>query len=91
MDAATVKNFFSEVFRRHTEDEAEEIVVCGAPGTIPDPETLSSACPKPWLYSRVFLFFLLVTALLFAANVLINGGSSGMSWPLVRSGCPSRY
>ena len=77
MDMGSVKGFFSEVFRRHTEDEAEEIVVCGAPGTIPDPETLSSACPRPWLYSRVFLFFLLVTALLFAANVLINRGQFG--------------
>lgn len=77
MDMGSVKAFFSEVFRRHTEDDAEEIVICGAPGTIPDPETLSSACPKPWLYSRVFLFFLLVTALLFAANVLINRGQFG--------------
>lgn len=74
---SSIKEFFSEVFKRHTEDDAEEIVVCGAPGTIPDPETLSSACPKPWLYSRVFLFFLLVTVLLFAANVLINRGHFG--------------
>lgn len=77
MDMGSVKEFFSEVFKTHTEDDAEEIVVCGAPGTIPDTETLSSACPKPWLYSRVFLFFLLVTVLLFAANVLINAGQFG--------------
>lgn len=77
MGIGSVRAFFSEVFRRHTEDDAEKIVICGAPGTIPDPETLSSACPKPWLYSRVFLFFLLVTALLFAANVLINQGQFG--------------
>lgn len=74
---SSIKEFFSEVFKTHTEDDAEGIVVCGAPGTIPDPETLSSACPQPWLYSRVFLFFLLVTALLFAANVLINRGQFG--------------
>lgn len=77
MDMGSVKDFFSEVFKTHTEDDAEEIVVCGAPGTIPDPATLSSACPRPWLYSRVFLFFLLVTVLLFAANVLINEGQFG--------------
>ena len=77
MDMGSLKEFFSEVFKTHTEDDAEEIVVCGAPGTIPDPETLSSACPRPWLYSRVFLFFLLVTALLFAANVLVNRGQFG--------------
>lgn len=77
MDMGSVKGFFSEVFKGHTEDEAEEIVICGAPGTIPDPATLSSACPRPWLYSRVFLFFLLVTVLLFAANVFINRGQFG--------------
>ena len=77
MDMGSVKSFFSEVFKTHSEDDAEAIVVCGAPGTIPDPATLSSACPKPWLYSRVFLFFLLVTVLLFAANVLINTGQFG--------------
>ncbi len=68
------KAFFSEVFKRHTEDDAEQIVIVGAPGTIPDPETLSSECPRPWLYTRVLAFFLLTTALLFLANVLTNSG-----------------
>jgi RsiW-degrading membrane proteinase PrsW (M82 family) len=89
MDMGSVKEFFSEVFKRHTEDDAEEIVVCGAPGTIPDPATLSSACPKPWLYSRVFLFFLLVTVLLFAANVLINEGQFGNVLVVGAFGMPS--
>lgn len=89
MDMGSVKEFFSEVFKWHTEDDAEEIVVCGAPGTIPDPATLSSACPKPWLYSRVFLFFLLVTVLLFAANVLINEGQFGNVLVVGAFGMPS--
>ena len=61
----TVRNFFSEVFKRHTEDDAEQVVIVGAIGTIPDPDTLTSECPRPWLYTRVFMFFMLVTALLF--------------------------
>ena len=28
--------FFSEVFKRHTEDDAEQVVIVGAIGTIPD-------------------------------------------------------
>ena len=68
------KLFFSEVFKRHAEDDAEQIVIAGAIGTIPDPETLTSECPRPWLYTRVFAFFLLTTALLFVANVLTNPG-----------------
>lgn len=71
---SAVKRFFSEVFKRHTEDDAEQVVIVGAIGTIPDPDTLTSECPRPWLYSRVFMFFFLVTALLFVANVLTNPG-----------------
>ena len=66
--------FFSEVFKRHTEDDAEQVVIVGAIGTIPDPATLTSECPRPWLYTRVLAFFLLTTALLFVANVLTNFG-----------------
>lgn len=69
-----VKLFFSEVFKRHKEDDAEAVVIVGAPGTIPDPTSLSSDCPRPWLYSRVLLFFLLTTTLLFLANTLTNPG-----------------
>ena len=69
-----LRDFFSEVFKRHTEDDAEQVVIVGAIGTIPDPDTLTSECPRPWLYTRVFIFFVLVTALLFAANVLANTG-----------------
>lgn len=69
-----IKRFFSEVFKRHTEDDAEQVVIVGAIGTIPDPETLTSECPRPWLYTRVFAFFLLTTMLLFIANVLTNPG-----------------
>ena len=69
-----VRNFFSEAFKRHTEDDAEQVVIVGAIGTIPDPNTLTSECPRPWLYTRVLAFFLLTTALLFVANVLTNPG-----------------
>ena len=67
--------FFSEVARKHTEDDAEKVVICGAPGTIPDPATLSSECPRPWLYTRVLAFFALVTALLFLATAMLNRGA----------------
>ena len=69
-----VRNFFSEVFKHHTEDDAEQVVIVGAVGTIPDPDTLTSECPRPWLYTRVLLFFVLTTGLLFIANMLTNPG-----------------
>ena len=81
----TVRNFFSEVFKRHTEDDAEQVVIVGAIGTIPNPDTLTSQCPRPWLYTRVFMFFMLVMALLFVPNMLTNSGqvskpNRGQSW-----------
>ncbi len=57
------KDFFTGVFQRHTRDEAEKIFICGTAETTPDPASISSEWPHPWLYSRVILVF---SAALFA-------------------------
>lgn len=59
------KYLFSGVFTRHTLDEAESIFICGTKTTTPDPETISSTWPKPWLYSRVFMGMIVVFLLLY--------------------------
>ena len=68
--AVSVRTFFSEVFRRHAEEDAERIFVVGAAETTPDPATLAPECPRPWLYTRVLAFFLATTALLFFAHTM---------------------
>lgn len=49
------KDFFSNVFVKHTQDEADEIFICGTASTTPRQEAISTEWPKPWLYSRVAL------------------------------------
>lgn len=55
---------FSDIFKEHTNEEAEKIFTCGTSFTTPDPSTLSSDFPKPWLYARIFLGMFITFVLL---------------------------
>ena len=52
------RDLFSSVFKKHTANESEEIFISGTTKTTPDERSISSTWPKPWLFSRVFLMFL---------------------------------
>ena len=54
------KDFFVEVFKKHSAEEAEELFMCGTPSTTPPLDKVSTAWPRPWLWSRV-LVVLIVT------------------------------
>ena len=58
------KNLFSDVFKPHSTDEAEEIFICGTKNTTPPLSSVSSTWPNPWLYSRIFVIFAIVFVLL---------------------------
>ncbi len=63
---------FTDVFKSHTTEEAEEIFICGTKTTTPDPRTVSRAWPRPWLYSRIFITFLIAFALLWVCVDLLS-------------------
>ena len=48
---------FTDVFKPHTTEEAEEIFICGTKTTTPNMCSISKDWPRPWLYSRVLLMF----------------------------------
>ncbi len=52
-----LRDLFSDVAHHHTTDESEEIFTCGTKTTTPKLSEISTAWPKPWLYTRVFLLF----------------------------------
>ena len=52
----------SEVFRRHTVEEREELFISGTKKTTPAPENMTADWPHPWLFARIFLMFLVVFA-----------------------------
>ncbi len=58
------KILFSDVFKHHTTEEAEEIFICGTSGTTPDTAHISNDLPRPWLYSRVFVLFFVAFVIL---------------------------
>ena len=58
------KVLFSDVTKKHTTEEAEEIFICGTRRTTPSVYEVSKDWPHPWLYSRVFLMFAIAFALL---------------------------
>jgi len=49
------KDLFSDIKKKHTTEEAEEIFICGTEATTPEKINMSGNWPKPWLYARVFL------------------------------------
>lgn len=60
-----LRDMFSQVAKRHTLDEAEEIFIAGTKHTTPKESTLTDSWPKPWLFSRVFLMCIITFALLY--------------------------
>jgi RsiW-degrading membrane proteinase PrsW (M82 family) len=59
-----IRDLFTDIFKRHTLDEANHIFTCGTKTTTPPESEISTSWPKPWLYSRVFLMFAITFILL---------------------------
>lgn len=55
-----LRELVSEVFKKHTADERDELFISGTKKTTPAPENMVSDWPHPWLFARIFLMFLLV-------------------------------
>lgn len=72
-------HFFSEVSRRHTKDQAEQIFIYGTSSTTPTIQEAGYQWRRPWLYSRILAVMLLSLAALsviwfFFGNVLMLPG-----------------
>ena len=63
------KDLFTDVFKKHTREEAEDIFICGTTKTTPKLSEVSDSWPKPWLYSRVLLGFIMTYLLLYVCSV----------------------
>ena len=54
-----IRDLFSEVFKPHTRQEAENVFACGSLTTTPKIQDISKSWPKPWYFARVFLLLLI--------------------------------
>lgn len=60
-----LRDLFSNVFKKHTRKESEEIFIAGTLETTPDESEIAVLWPKPWLFSRVLIVLLLSFGLLY--------------------------
>lgn len=66
------KVLFTDVLKRHSKSEAEEIFICGTKTTTPTLDSVSQQWPHPWLYSRVFLMFIITFSLLYVCCAIFD-------------------
>ncbi len=59
------KVLFTDVLKKHSKAEAENIFICGTQTTTPTLDKVSQNWPHPWLYSRVFLMFAVAFLMLY--------------------------
>ena len=49
LEGFSLKALFSEVFKKHAEEEVETAFTCGTPDTTPPLESVDSSWPRPWI------------------------------------------
>lgn len=61
----SLSEFFDQVFRRHTTEEAEELFIVGTDKTTPSLSEIVNDKVQPWLFSRVLGFVLAIGILMY--------------------------
>lgn len=59
-----LKEFFGQVFKKHTEEEAEDIFIVGTNKTTPSLKEVAGDKVQPWIFSRVLVMILIASTLL---------------------------
>lgn len=67
-----IKDLFSDVFKRHSLSDAEEIFICGTRYTTPPLYAVRFSWPRPWLYSRVLLIMVMAFVMLMMCLVMFD-------------------
>ncbi|MCH4009380.1 PrsW family intramembrane metalloprotease [Companilactobacillus sp.] len=68
-----LKVLFSEVFKKHSNEDAEKIFIAGTHFTTPNMKDVSEEWAKPWLFSRILAYFMVVFGVLIVADFLFGG------------------
>lgn len=55
----TFKDLFKNTFSKHTQDELDEVFVCGTEATTPDIKDLNPKKTSAWVYFKILIFFLI--------------------------------
>lgn len=55
----TFKDLFKNTFKKHTEEELDEVFVCGSKKTTPNVKDINPKSASAWVYFKIFVFFLI--------------------------------
>jgi len=69
----SVREMFSEVFRKRDDEDLEEYFLVGAPSTTPSLTEVDTRWPKPWVFAQIFGLSLIVyLGFVFALQQFLN-------------------
>lgn len=69
-------DMFSGVFKKHTDEERSELFCSGTKYTTPSERDMIASWPKPWLYSRVFVFLAVTFFTLYAILYVFDNAAT---------------
>ena len=55
----TFKDLFKDTFKKHTDEELDDVFVCGTEETTPDVKDIDPKKATAWVYLKIFIFFIL--------------------------------
>ena len=77
LEGFSLKQMFSEVFKRRSEDDVEDYLLVGTTKTTPPIDVIQTGWPKPWLFFRVLAVFV-VTYVVFTFTLLHLPGAANL-------------
>lgn len=55
----TFKDLFKDTFKKHSEEDLDNVFVCGSSSTIPDVKDVNPKKASAWVYFKIFIFFII--------------------------------
>ena len=77
------RDIFSGIAKHHEPEEVENLFLCGMSTTTPKEQDLIEEWPKPWLYSRILMLFLLMYFTLEYMWKVYHNGNILMNIPII--------
>ena len=55
----TFKDLFKDTFKKHSEEDLDNVFVCGSSSTTPDVKDVNPKKASAWVYLKIFIFFII--------------------------------
>lgn len=55
----TFKDLFKDTFKKHSEEDLDNVFVCGSSSTTPDVKDVNPKKASAWVYFKIFIFFII--------------------------------